>query len=232
MTNIIKQALIEKEAQINSELKALITTDKAMKIHRAYQLLGLTEDVEIRAHFGDSFYLYLDDKEILSINNRTYGKPYLNTYTTTMDSVFEFQRLVINGRIAEKFLNDSELFSKLFEETELGSQIDELNSQCFRVKEEINKLERQEAEEIKAKKLADLLEGKEVVYDKPATITVGAGRYDYVQRVVSFKITNKNKSGKKVDVKFTCLKWGEDLGGETADYSQSNIQVKYLENQI
>jgi len=104
MTNIIKQALIEKEAQINSELKALITTDKAMNIHRAYQLLDLTEDVEIRAHFGVSFCLYLDGKEILSINNRTYGKPYLNTYTTMMDSVFEFQRLVINGRIAEKFL--------------------------------------------------------------------------------------------------------------------------------
>jgi len=76
------------------------------------------------------------------------------------------------------------------------------------------------------------LEGKEVVYDKPTTITVGAGRYDYVQRVVSFKITNKNKSGKKVDVEFTCLNWGQDWGGETTVAHQSNVQVKYLENQI
>ena len=232
MTNIIKQALLDKETQIVNELESLTSTDRAMKIHRAYQLLDLTKDVEIKCNFGDSFYLYFDGKEILSINNRSYGKPYLNTYTTTMDSVFEFQRLVINGRIAELFLNDSELFSKLFEKTELDSQINELYSQHYQVKNEIAKLERQEEEEIKAKKLADLLDGKEVVFDKPTIITVGSGRYDHVQRVISLKVTNKNKSGKKVDVDFTCLKWGQDWGGESVVSHQSNIQIKYLEKQI
>jgi hypothetical protein len=232
MTNIIKQALLDKENQIISELESLTTTDRAMKIHRAYQLLDLTKDVEIKCNFGDSFYLYFDGKEILSIHNRDYGKPYLNTYTTTMDSVFEFQRLVINGRIAEKFLNDSELFSKLFEKTELDSQINELVSQRFKVRSEIDKLQRQEAEEIRAKKLADLLDGQEIVFDKPTTITVGSGRYNHVQRVISLKVVNKNKSGKKVDVDFTCLKWGQDWGGESIVILQPNIQIKYLENQI
>lgn len=232
MTNIIKNTLIEKRDQIQVDLEAALTTQKNMIVQRARQLLDIPDYVEAKVQYGDSIYLYLEGKEIFSIHMRTYGNPYLNTYSTMMEDKFEFERLVINGKIAEKFLYDKNMFEKLFApvDVELVDSIIKLNEELFQLNREIRLIETEEEQAIKAEKLKKLLNGEEIEFEKLQTITYGSRKWDSFSRVKKLRVLELNKSGKKATVEFHCLHWGGD-----ADYSigtKENVQIKYLEHYI
>ena len=60
-------------------------------------------------------------KEIGSINERSYWraedkdkKYYFNTYATSCEDEFEFRRLIFNGRVAERMLNDMDSIKEAF----------------------------------------------------------------------------------------------------------------------
>jgi len=232
MTNIIKNTLIEKRDQIHADLEAALTTEKNMMVQRVKQLLDIPDHVEAKVQYGDSIYLYLEGKEILSINNRTYGNPYLNTYSTMMEDAFEFKRLVINGKIAEKFLYDKNMFEKLFAsvDDELVANISKLENEMFQLEKEIRLIEQKEAEDAKQAALKNFFEGNQIKFEKRQTISYGRGKYDTMNRVVGIRMIEANKSGKKVTVEFECQPYYD--GEDTVKYVRDNIQMKYIEDYI
>lgn len=236
MTNIVKQALNEKLQSIENQIDTL--TDKRTDyihtrvkelLHPAFEFLP---DAAIKIGY-DSFYIYpsLDMRnEILSINSRTYGTNYLNTYSTFIDSESEFKRLIFNGKVAELFLNDSELFGKLFAPTEFDEELNSLRNESWSLQKEIDKIEQQEIATLKHDKLTKLLNSEEIEFENPITLSYGAKKYDSIDRVISMKCLNFNKSKKKAIVQFTCKSWQHD--GENYVSILDNIPVKYLEYYI
>lgn len=226
--NTIKETLIEKRNQIEATLSQLYKEQSELVIARTRQLLEIPEHVEIRKVY-DSILIFLDGKEILSINHSTYGNPYLNTYSTMMDDKFEFERLVINGKIAEKFLHDNGMFDKLFTSVSesLDANIKQLNEQEYDLYKEINRIDREEQEAAKKAVLDSFYAGNEVKFENPITrLFYGRGKFDYISRVVSIKCVAASKNKTKVDVEVTSKPWDETQNNTV--YSRQNIKVDYL----
>jgi hypothetical protein len=243
MTNIIKQTLIEKREVIGEALQALTAQKNELILKRAEELfkevLKDFPQVSLGISYGDTIYFNVDKKEILSINSRSWvgnADHYLNTYSTNIDSEFEYKRLIFNGRIAEIlykggmqlcineiFVEDGLL--KVYKEEE--KQLHQENSV---LRSEIARIEKEEAEERKAKALENFFEGNEVTLPRMTDVATGRGRYDAVTRVVKLKCINKNVSGKKVTIEFTCLDWKDAEREHTL--TVEGIQTKYLLDQL
>lgn len=236
MTNIVKQALNEKLQSIENQIDTL-TDKRTDSIHtRVKELLSTAfeflPDATIKVGY-DSFYIYPSSdmrNEILSINSRTYGTNYLNTYSTFIDSESEFKRLIFNGKVAELFLNDSELFGKLFAPTEFDEKLNSLKNESWSLQKEIDKIEQQEIATLKHDKLTKLFNSEEIELKELTTVFYGSKKYDNFIRVISIKCLNFNKSKKKATVQFTCKSWQHD--GENIIRTLDNIAVKYLEHYI
>lgn len=236
MTNIIKQALSDKLQSIENLNDAL--TDKRIDfletrvkelLHPAFEFLP---DAAVKAGY-DTFYIYASSdrrNEILSINRRTYGTAYLNTYSTFIDSESEFTRLIFNGKIAELFLNDSELFNKLFAPTEFDEELNSLRDEAWALRKEIDRIERDEAATLKNERLTKFFNGEEIKFENPITLNYGAKKYDSINRVISVRSLSLNKSKKKATVEITCKSWDEESPNRVLTYE--NIPVKYLEYYI
>lgn len=226
--NTIKETLIEKRNQIEATLEQLYKERNELVVARTRQLLEIPEHVEVRNGYA-SILIFLDGKEILSINHRTYGNPYLNTYSTMMDDKFEFERLVINGKIAEKFLHDNGMFNKLFASVSesLIANIAQCDAQVYDLDIEINRIDREEQEAAKKAVLDSFYAGNEVKFENPITrLFYGRGKFDYISRVVSIKCVAASKNKTKVDVEITSKPWDETQNNTV--YSRQNIKVDYL----
>ena len=226
--NTIKETLIEKRNAIEATLSQLYNEQSELVVAKAKQLLEIPEHVEVRNGY-DSIFIFLDGKEILSINNRTYGNPYLNTYSTMMDDKFEFERLVINGKIAEKFLYDNGMFDKLFASVSesLIANVKQCEAQIYDLDKEINRLEKEEKEAAKKAALDSFFSGNEVKFEGPITrLFYGRGKFDYINRVTAIKCLAASKSKTKVNVEITSKPWDETQNDTV--YSRENIKVDYL----
>ena len=148
----------------------------------------------------------------------------MNTYATTLDSEFEFKRLAFNGKVAELFLNDSDLFEKLFADSEYTNTIDQLLEEVYIAEKALyetnNKIQQTALDE----KVAKLKAGQEVEFEKLKSITTGSRRYDTVNRVVKMKVEWASK--KKVNVTFTCKGWME--GDADTVLTREGIHEKYI----
>ena len=236
MTNIIKQALSDKLQSIENLNNAL--TDKRTNflesrvkelLHPAFEFLP---GAAVKAGY-DTFYIYASSdmrNDILSINSRIYGTNYLNTYSTFIDSESEFKRLIFNGKVAELFLNDSELFGKLFAPTEFDEELNSLEDEAWALRKEIDKIEQDEAATLKNERLTKFFNGEEIKFKNPITFNYGAKKYDYVARVISVRSLSLNKSKKKATIEFTCKSWDEETPNRIL--TCENIPVKYLEYYI
>ena len=242
MTNIIKQTLIDRRTVIGEELQILAAQKNDLILKRAGELFKeVLEDfpqVSLGISYGDTVYFNVDRKEILSINSRSWvgnSNHYLNTYSTTIDSEFEYKRLIFNGRIAEILYKGgmNECINTIFVEDGLlkvwKEQVSELHSENSILRSEIDKMNREEADMRKAKALENFYTGEEVVLDKLQTINYGRGKYDAVVRVSKLKCIDKNTSGKKVTVEFTCLSYDTD---QEIVHTKEDIQTKYLIDQL
>ena len=236
MTNIIKQALSDKLQSIENLNDAL--TDKRIDflesrlkelLHPAFEFLP---DAAVKAGYG-TFYIYASSdmrNDILSINSRTFGTNYLNTYSTFIDSESEFKRLIFNGKVAELFLNDSELFGKIFAPTEFDEELTSLRDEGWALRKEIDRIERDEAATLKNERLTKFFNGEEIKFENPITLNYGAKKYDSINRVISVRSLSLNKSKKKATVEITCKAWDEESPNRVLTYE--NIPVKYLEYYI
>jgi hypothetical protein len=107
---ITKAALEERIAILKDELRALRSTESQLLKERAEGLLASAlafypeAEIQIANTYSDTIYINVKDedgrlREILSINNRNYASSYLNTYTTTLDSVFELKEQCLMERL-------------------------------------------------------------------------------------------------------------------------------------
>lgn len=165
---------------------------------------------------GESLYFKIGTEEILSINERGYEVNvtyYLNTYSTWIESEFEFRRLIFNGRIAALiYKNGWETSIKEFfvpDEfmIQLKAQVRILNDEKWELEKEISKINNAQKEATQKEILEKFLSGQEVHLNSPTTIYYKSGRHDSVRCVTSFKVLKTSSTGKKVDVEFTTV-WG------------------------
>ena len=243
MTNVIKKTLIDRREVIGEELQALAAQKNDLILKRAEEIFKEVlvdfPEVSLGISYGDTVYFNADRKEILSINSRSWvgnANHYLNTYSTNIDSEFEYKRLIFNGRIAEVLYKGGMqlCINQIFVEDGLlavyKEQVNELYSENSILRSEIARIEREEAEERKAKALENFYVGNEVTLPRMTDVATGRGRYDAVTRVVKLKCIDKNVSGKKVTVQFTCLDWKDAEKEHTL--TVEGIQTKYLLDQL
>lgn len=243
MTNVIKKTLIDRREVIGEELQALAAQKNELILKRAEELFKEVlvdfPEVSLGISYGDTIYFNVDRKEILSINSRSWvgnANHYLNTYSTNIDSEFEYKRLIFNGRIAEVLYKGGMqlCINQIFVEDGLlavyKEQVNELYSENSILRSEIARIEKEEVEERKAKALENFYVGNEVTLPRMTDVATGRGRYDAVTRVVKLKCIDKNASGKKVTVQFTCLDWKDAEKEHTL--TVEGIQTKYLLDQL
>jgi hypothetical protein len=238
MTNIVKQTLIDRRNVILKEIQILGAQRNELIVKRAEELFKeVLEDfpeTSLSISYGDTLYFNAERKEILSINSRSWSgnsNHYLNTYSTFVDTEFEYRRLIFNGKIAEVLYKGGmqSCIDQIFVEDGLLASYKEqeeiLRTEDYALSREIDKMNREETEERRAKVLESFYNGEEVEFDEIRTIEYGRGKYDTVYRVVKLKCIDKNASGKKVTVQFSSLRYDtqdvvvNEIGG---------IQTKYL----
>jgi hypothetical protein len=232
---ITKAALEERIANLKNELRDLKSTDSQLLEERAERLLESAlafypeAKVQTVNTYSDSIYINVKDedgrlREILSIHRREYSSDYLNTYATTLDTEFELKRLAFNGKVAELFLNDSDLFEKLFADSEYTNTIDQLLEEVYIAEKALyetnNKIQQAALDE----KLAKLKAGEEIEFEKPKNINTGSSKYDWVDRVISIKAEWTSK--KKMDVTFTCKAWMEEDPNRV--WTKTGVHEKYI----
>jgi len=242
MTNIIKQTLIDRRTVIAEELQVLEAQKNELIVKRAGELFkAVLEDfseVSLGISYGDTIYFNVDRKEILSINSRSWvgnSNHYLNTYATAIDSEFEYKRLIFNGKIAEiLYKGGMQLcINEIFAEDGLlavwKDEMKALQKEDSTLRYAVINMEREEAEEKKAKVLESFYKGEEVAFEKARIIIYGRGKYDVIYRVVKLKCIDKNASGKKITVEFTSLSY--DTNVEIVNKIEG-IQTKYLVGEL
>jgi hypothetical protein len=232
---ITKAALEERIANLKNELRDLKSTDSQLLEERAERLLESAlafypeAKVQTVNTYSDSIYINVKDedgrlREILSIHKREYSSDYLNTYATTLDSEFEFKRLAFNGKVAELFLNDSDLFEKLFADSEYTNTIDQLLEEVYIAEKALYETNSKIHQAALDEKLAKLKAGEEIKFEKPKNITIGSSKYDWVDRVIAIKAEWTSK--KKVDVTFTCKAWMEEDPNRV--WTKTGVHEKYI----
>ena len=232
---ITKTALEERIANLQEQLRDLKSTDSQLLKKRAEGLLesALTfypeAEVQTVNTYSDSIYVNVKDedgrlREILSIHKRSYGSNYLNTYATTLDSEFEFKRLAFNGKVAELFLNDSDLFEKLFSDSEYTNTIDQLLEEIYIAEKALYETKQQIQQAEINEKLAKLKAGEEIKFEKPKSIATGSSKYDWAHRVIAIKAEWTSK--KKVNVTFTCKAWMEE--DSDGVWTKTGIHERYI----
>jgi hypothetical protein len=232
---ITKAALEERIANLQNQLRDLKSTDSQLLKERAEGLLESAlafypeVEVQIVDTYSDSIYVNVKDedgrlREILSIHSRSYGSDYLNTYATTLDTEFELKRLAFNGKVAELFLNDSDLFKKLFAPSEYTDAINQLRDEIYILERTLSETNRQIKQAAIDEQVAKLKAGEEIKFEKPKSITTGSSKYDWADRVIAIKAEWTSK--KKVDVTFTCKAWMEEDPNRV--WTKTGVHEKYI----
>jgi hypothetical protein len=232
---ITRAALEEKKAALHVRINELdAIRQQAIKdrtrdsLAHALSLYSPTE-VTIVNRYLDSVYINVNDSEgrqteILSINIRSYASNYLNTYTTTIESEFELTRLVFVGRVAEMFLNDPELYNKLFAPTETDEEHSQLINELHDVEKTLRETKNAITQALIDDRLNKLKAGHELEFEDLKTISYGRGKWDCIFRVAKMKA--EWISNKKANVTFTCKYWGSEDTYEIV--TKTGILDKYL----
>lgn len=238
--NIVKIALEEKKVQVEAAIEVAQNQKSQIMIDRTKGMFAEAFDflpsVEVSCRYGDSVYLMLNNKEILSIATRRYFddksdtiKGYLNTYSTMMESDFEMKRLIFNGFIARKFLNHfNATLTELFAPTGLEEELSKLQMELHQLQQQIRKVEIEEIVE-KQKAMERLLKlGVEVSLSKLCDFKHGRGKWDYMHRIVKIKLDEITK--RDANVIITCKAWSEDDQDRVQTFYK--VKMKYIQDFI
>ena len=205
---IIKAALTEKKDALS---KACNVLDQEAKEEQkaVFEKLFADElvsyaDVTLATGYS-GIYFKIGHKEIGSINEKGYGSAakevYFNTYATTCDDEFEFRRLIFNGRIAERMLNDMESIKEAFETPfSKKEELDTLQQEYSAIQGEIKQKEYQMSEAIKYEVLNKLY-GDGMEWDSDKCFEFNRQWTSYLVKKV--KVLKATKSGKTADLEVT-----------------------------
>ena len=209
---IIKAALTEKMNALNEACNVL---DQEAKEERKKLFEVLFAD-ELVSYAGvvievgySGLYFKIGHKEIGSISEKGYGdsakEVYFNTYATTCDSEFEFKRLIFNGRIAERMLNDMESIREAFATNfSKKEELQALKLECMLFQGEIKQKEYQMAE-AKKQDVIDRLNGEGIEWEVGKSFEFNRQWSSY--QVKKVRIVKATKSGKTVDLEVTYGQW-------------------------
>ena len=205
---IIKAALTEKKDALNEACNVL---DKESKEERkaVFEKLFADElvsyaDVTLATGYS-GIYFKIGHKEIGSINEKGYGSAagevYFNTYATTCDDEFEYRRLIFNGKIAERMLNDMESIKEAFETPfSKKEELDTLQQEYSAIQGEIKQKEYQMSEARKYEVL-NKLHGDGMEWDSDKCFEFNRQWTSYLVKKV--KVLKATKSGKTADLEVT-----------------------------
>ena len=209
---IIKAALTEKMNALNEACNVL---DKEAKEERKKLFEVLFAD-ELVSYAGvvievgySGLYFKIGHKEIGSINEKGYGNAakevYFNTYATTCDDEFEFRRLIFNGKIAERMLNDMESIREAFATNfSKKEELQALKLECMLFQGEIKQKEYQMTEGRK-QDIIDKLNGEGIEWEVGKSFEFNRQWSSY--QVKKVRIVKATKSGKTVDLEVTYGQW-------------------------
>lgn len=212
------------------ESARLSVQNRAIELLRDAMDVVPMDELEITCAY-ESIQINLKDddgrfKEILSINYRTFGNPYLNTYSTMMDTPFEFKRLMINGKIGQLFLEDSELFERLFAPSEFKEALTQAAEEQYGVERALREVKYAIQKEKLDAVTNKLKAGEEIEFDELKVITYGRSKWDYICRVKKAKAEWVSK--KKVNLILTVKGYSEE--DEDRIMTCNNIGEKYVQN--
>ena len=209
---IIKAALTEKKDALNEACKVLDqeAKEERKKIFEKLFADELVSYADVAVEMGYSgIYFKIGHKEISSINERGYGsrakEVYFNTYSTTCDDEFEFKRLIFNGKIAERMLNDMESILKAFETPfSKKEELEALSLEFHILSGEIKQKDYQMAEARKYD-ITTKLNGEGIEWEVGKIFEFNRQWSSY--QVKKVRIVKATKSGKTVDLEVTYGQW-------------------------
>jgi hypothetical protein len=222
---IIKAALIEKRDAIQLACSALEKEAKEEK-KAIFEWLFADELVSyagVAIEVGyNGLYFKIGNKEIGSINERSYWraedkdkKYYFNTYATTCEDEFEFRRLIFNGRVAERMLNDMDSLKEAFDTPfSKKEELEALSLEFHILSGEIKQKEYQ-MQEARKQDIIDKLNGEGVEWTSGKSFEFNRQWSSYL--VKKLKINKATKSGKTVDLEVTyaLYDWSYDDEGNS-----------------
>jgi len=234
---IIKAALIEKRDAIQLACSALEKEAKEEK-KAIFEWLFADELVSyagVAIEVGYSgLYFKIGNKEIGSINERSYWraedkdkKYYFNTYATTCEDEFEFRRLIFNGRVAERMLNDMDSIKEAFMiPFSKKADLEALASEYQILSAEIKQKDYQ-MQEVRKQDIIDKLNGEGMEWNSDMSFEFNRQWSSYLVKKV--RIVKATKSGKTADLEVTYAQydWGYDDDGNSKKVDKEDRVVMH-----
>ena len=242
---IVKAALIEKRDVIEVTCSALEKEAKEEKKAIFEKLFAdeLVSYADVAVEMGYSgMYFKIGHKEIGSITERSYWrdedkdrKYYFNTYATICEDEFEFRRLIFNGKVAERMLNDMDSFKEAFatpysKKVELAALASEYEILSSEIKQKDYQMQ-----EARKQDIIDKLNGEGMEWNSDLCFEFNRQWTSYL--VKKLKIVKATKSGKTVDLEVTYVQYDwsyeEDGSGKRVEkedriVTHEGIKMEYV----
>jgi hypothetical protein len=161
--------------------------------------------IQVRTKRDGEQYNYA--QEILSISRSEYGEEMtgfnMNTYSTTVDNNFEFDRLITVGKVAAFIKENRESLRTEFPKNTVYDS--EVNQERYRIQNEIRTLQNEKWSTERQLAL-DKLEttGVEFTAEREYDLPSLEARYNWtLSRICKIKIVKKTASGKSADLEVT-----------------------------
>ena len=234
---IVKAALIEKRDAVQLACEALEKEAKEEKKAIFEELFAdeLVSYAGVAIEVGyNGLYFKIGNKEIGSINERSYWraedkdkKYYFNTYATTCEDEFEFRRLIFNGRVAERMLNDMDSLKEAFDTPfSKKEELEALSLEFHILSGEIKQKDYQ-MQEARKQDIIDKLNGEGMEWNSDLCFEFNRQWTSYL--VKKLKIVKATKSGKTVDLEVTYAQydWGYDDDGNSKKVDKEDRMVMH-----
>ena len=234
---IVKAALLEKRDAVELAHSALEKEAKEEKKAIFEKLFAdeLVSYADVAVEMGYSgMYFKIGHKEIGSITERDYwtgdGKIknyYFNTYATMCEDEFEFRRLIFNGKIAERMLNDMDSIKEAFMiPFSKKAELEALASEYQILSAEIKQKDYQ-MQEVRKQDIIDKLNGEGMEWNSDMSFEFNRQWSSYLVKKV--RIVKATKSGKTADLEVTYAQydWGYDDDGNSKKVDKEDRMVMH-----
>lgn len=235
---IIKAALTEK---LNTLLEARDVLERESKEERVAifekvfsdELLSYPGAVIEESYGGVRF--KVGGREVGSIEQSGWRadekKISFNTYSTICDSESEFKRLVFNGKVAERLLNDMESIKGAFEiKFSKQGEIGTLSKEAYAIEREIDNL-KEKIQDEKREEVMKGLKGEGIDWTLGNVFMFDRQWSSY--QVKKVRVVSTTKSGKTADLEVSYANYGQHTNGEREELEDKivtyqKVMMKYV----
>ena len=234
---IIKATLLEKK-EATGKLVAVLNQEAKDEQKQLFEtifeseLAAYPEVTIIPGYSGICF--NIGNKEIGSLYHRSYYNNdnfYFNTYSTMIDSEFEYKRLIFNGKLAEKILHNQESIQAAFKiPFSKESELVTLQEEIYAIEREISDKENQ-AQELRKQEVINKLTGGGIEYNPGDVFCLSRDWCNYSVKKV--RIIDTTKSGKTANIEVTYAEYEWDNEGNRTEgkdriVTHEKIKLSYI----